>query len=73
MNNAVFEKAMENVRNYENIKLVMEPNYHTTKNVSEKILATEIQITQILMNKPVVLGSSILEITKIVLYEFRYD
>ena len=59
MNNAVFGKTMENVRNHRNIKLVIEPNCHTTKNVSEKILATEIQITQILMNKPVFLGLSI--------------
>ena len=64
---------MENVRNRRNIKLVIEPNCHATKNVSEKIFATEIQITQILMNKPVFLGLSILEISKIVLYEFWYD
>ena len=29
--------------------------------------------TQILMNKPFYLGLSILELSKILMYEFRYD
>ena len=69
MNNAVFGKAIENVREHRNIKLlttkrrrnyiVLEPNYHTTKSFS---LPIEMRKTQILMNKPVYLGLSILEL-----------
>ena len=72
MNNSVFGKTMENVRNHRDIKLVMtdkkrnklvsEPNYHTTKLFSENLLATEMKKTKVKMNKPVYLGMSILVI-----------
>ena len=82
MNDAVFGKTMENVRKYRNIKLVTterrrnylvsEPNYHTTKFFTENLLAIEMIKTQILMNKPVYLGLSILDLSKKVMYEFWY-
>ena len=83
MNNAVFGKTMENVRKHRDIKLVTterrrnylvsEPNYHTTKFFTENLLAIEMRKTQILMNKPVYLGLSILDLSKTVIYEFWYD
>ena len=83
MNNSVFGKTMENVRNHRDIKLVTtnerrnklvsEPNYHTTKYFSENLLAIEIRKTKILMNKPVYLGQAILDISKTLMYEFWYD
>ena len=82
VNNAVFGKTMENVRKHRDIKpviaerrknhLVSEPNYHTTKFFSEHLLAVEMK-KQILINKPVYLGLSILELSKILMYEFWYD
>ena len=64
---------MENVRKHRDIKLfaterrknylVSEPNYHTTKFFTEYLLAIEMKKTQILMNKPVYLGLSILELS----------
>ena len=74
---------MENVRKHRDIKLVTterrrnylvsEPNYHTTKFFTENLLAIEMKKTEILMNKPVHLGLSILELSKILMYEFWYD
>ena len=83
MNNAAFGKTMKNVRKYSDIKLVTterrrnylvsEPNYHTTKFFTEYLSLIEIQKTQILMNKPVYLGLSILELSKILIQEVWYD
>ena len=76
MINAVFRKTMENVRKHRDIKLVTtEPNYRRTNFFSENLLEIEIRNTQILMSKPVYLGLSILELSKIVLvlYKFWYD
>ena len=66
MNNAVFEKNMENVRKYSDIKLittekrrnylVSEPSYHTAKFFTENILVAEMKKSQILMNKPSIWG-----------------
>ena len=83
MNNSVFRKTMENVRKHRDIKLVTtdekrnklvsEPNYHTTKQFSENLLAIEMKKTKVKMNKPVYLGMSILDISKTLMYEFWYD
>ena len=59
----------ERRRNY----LVSEPNFHTTKFFTENILAREMRKTQILVNKPVYLGLSILDLSKTGMYEFSDD
>ena len=74
---------MENVRKHRDIKLVTteekrnkvvsEPNYHTTKQFSENLLAIEMKKTKLKMNKPVYLCMSILDIGKTLMYEFCYD
>ena len=74
---------MENARKNRNIKLVTtdkrrnrlvsEPNYHTTKWFSEDLLAMEIKKIKVKMNKPVYLGLSMLDVSKILLYEFWND
>ena len=79
MNNSVFGKTMENVRKHRDIKLVTteekriklvsEPNYHTTKQFSENLLAIEMKKTKVKMNKPVYLGMSILDISKTLMYK----
>ena len=83
MNNSVFGKTMENIRKHRDIKLVTtdkkrsklvsEPNYHTINLMSEDLSIIEMKKTKVKMNKPIYLGLSILEISKILMYEFLYD
>ena len=80
MNNAVFGKTMENVKKHRDIKLLTtdkrrnqfasEPNYHTTKYFSEKLLAIEMEETKVKMNKLVYLIISVLHISKTLIHEF---
>ena len=83
MNNAVFGKTMENVRKHRDIKLVKtdhrrnklvpEPNYHTMKLIEENLSIIEMKKVKVKMNKPIYLGLCILEISKIIMYEFWHD
>ena len=83
MNNAVFGKTMENIRKHRNIKLVTtdkkrnklvsEPNYHTINYISEDLSIIEMNKTRAKMNKPIYLGLSTLDISKILMYEFWYN
>ena len=80
MNNAVSRETMENIRKHRDIKLVptekrrsyllSEQNCHITKFFTENLLAIEMKKTEILINKPVCLGLSILELSKILMHEF---
>ena len=83
MNNAVFGKTMENVRKDRDIKLVKtdkkrnklvsEPNYHTMKLIDNNLAIVEMRKVKVKMNKPIYLRLSILDISKITMYEFWYD
>ena len=82
INNAVFGKTMENIRKQRDIKLttdkkrsklVSEPNYHMMIYISEDLSIIEMNKTKVKMNKPIYLGLSILEISKLLMYEFWYD
>ena len=78
-----FGKIVENVRKHRDIKLltnnirrnqlVSEPNYHTTKYISENVLVIEMKKTEVKMNKPIYLGMSILDTSKTLMYKFWYD
>ena len=62
INNSVFGKTMENVRNHRVIKLVtsdkrrkrliLEPNHHSRKKFSEHLMAIEMKKTWVKMIKP---------------------
>ena len=83
VNNSVFGKTMENVRNHRDMKIVTtnkqrnrlasEPNYHTTKYISKDLLIMEMKKVEVKMNKPIYLGQAILDISKILMYEFWYN
>ena len=84
LNNVIFGKTMENVRKQRDIKLftierrrkylVLQPNFHTINFFTQKLLAIKMRKkTQILVNKPVYWGLSILELSEILMCKFWYD
>ena len=83
MNNSLFGKTMENVRNHKDIKLVTsdkrrkrlvsEPNCHSHKKISNDLMAIKMKKARAKMTKPLYLDMSILDISKILMYEFWYD
>ena len=83
MNNSVFGKTMENVRKHRNIKLctnreqfikhVRLPNFKNSIWFTDDLMAVEMAITVVEMNKPVYLGQCILDVSKTLMYQFHYD
>ena len=82
MNNSVFGKTMENIRNRVNVKLVnskekarkliAKPNYRSCKIFSENLISVHMKKTSLVMNKPVYLGACILDLSKTIMYDFHY-
>ena len=83
MNNSVFGKSMENIRKHRNIKLVtnkdqylhtvMKPNFKSGVFFGKNLIGCEMGRIKVIMKKPVYLGQVILDLSKIVMYEFHYD
>ena len=83
MNNSVFGKTMENIRNHKNMKLVtndkkyfkyvMKPHFRDGFSSSKHLSAVQAGKTEIMINKPVYLGQAILDLSKTLMYEFHYD
>ena len=74
MNNAVFGKAMENIRKHRNYKLitseaqylktVMKPNFKSGVRFDENLTGCEMGKIKVVMKKPVYLGQAILDLSK---------
>ena len=83
MNNSVFGKTMENIRNRVDVKLVnteeklkkfvAKPNYRSRKIFSENLVSVHMKKTSLTMNKPIYLGMCILELSKTIMYDFHYQ
>ena len=80
MNNSVFGKTMENVRNRINFRLIStEDEAWRVKNLNqftifdESLVGVHIQKQKILLNKPVYLGQTILDDSKYLMYDFHYN
>ena len=83
MNNSVFGKTMENIRNRVNVKLVntqerlkkltAKPNFKSYKIFSENLVSVHMKKTSLTMNKPVYLGMCILDLSKTIMYDFHYN
>jgi hypothetical protein len=84
MNNAVFGKTMENVRDRIEIKTafdpkylqkyVSKPNFHSSKVlVDDKMVLMKLNKKTVQLNKPIYAGFSILELSKYHMYDFHYN
>ena len=83
MNNSVFGKTMENIRNRVNVKLVntkeklrklvAKPNFKSCKIFSENLVSVHMKKTSLTMIKPVYLGMCILDLSKTIMYDFYYN
>ena len=82
MNNSVFGKTMENIRNRVDIelvndrekakKLVAKPNFKHLNIFCKDLVAIHMKKTSLTFNKPVYLGMCILDLSKTIMYEFHY-
>ena len=84
MNNSVFGKTMENIRNRVDVKLVnteeklrklvAKPNLKSPPKIfSENLVSVHMKKTSLTMNKPVYLGMCILDLSKTLMYDFHYN
>ena len=83
MNNSVFGKTMENIRKHRSIKLVtnkelyfrtvMKPNFKSGVLFGENLMGCEMGKIKVIMKKPVYLGQAVLDLSKIIMYEFHYN
>ena len=83
MNNSVYGKTMENIRNRVDIrlinsdekgkKLVKKPNFKHCTIFSEDLCAIEMRKTDVYFNRPIYLGMSILDLSKTLMYDFHYN
>ena len=81
MNNLVFGETIENIRKHRNIGLVtteekylhtvMKPNFKSGVLFGENLMGCEMGKIKVVMNKPVYLGQAILDLSKIIMYEFH--
>ena len=83
MNNSVFGKTMENIRNRVDIRLVnsekkekklaAKPNFKHCNIFDENLVAIHMKKTKLVFNKPVYLGICILDLSKMLMYDFHYN
>ena len=82
MNNSIFGKTMENVRGRKNIELVhtekrmkkvaAKPNFSSFTIFNKDLVAAQCLKTTIELNKPIFVGFAILDLSKILMYDFHY-
>ena len=82
MNNSVFGKTVENIRKRISLKLVnnakdyvgciSKPNFGSQKIFSKNFVAIHEIKPLLTLNKPIYVGFSILDLSKLLMYEFHY-
>ncbi|MFN9111290.1 MAG: hypothetical protein ACK5XN_14605, partial [Bacteroidota bacterium] len=83
MNNSVFGKCLENVAKRINVDLMTDskkfvkktskPNFKDFRIFSEGLAAVEMSKTEVVYNRPMIVGFAILELSKLHMYNFHYN
>ena len=83
MNNMFYGKTVEQVRNRTNIviksndndaqRIISKPTFKRSKVLNDDLLLIETTIKNIVLNKPIYIGATVLELAKLRMYEFFYD
>ena len=80
MNNAVYGKTMENLRNRCDVRdpkrgkrLASRPNFEWFKLINDNLTIIKFTRTSVTLDKPCYVGLCILELSKLHMYKFHYD
>lgn len=83
LNNAMFGKTIENIRKRKNLELVCndkrlnrlisKPTFSNRIIYNENLCAVELEKESVYFNKPIYIGFSVLELSKVLMYKFHYD
>ena len=83
MNNSVFGKTIENIRKRQNViiidnrklavKLSSKPNFERLTIFDENLVAVHMKKTEEYFNRPIYVGQAILDLSKTLMFDFRYN
>ena len=83
MNNSVFGKTIENIRKRQNVllvddrekaaKLTTRPNFDRATIFDSNLIAVHMKRTEVYFYKPVYVGQAILDLSKILMFDFHYN
>jgi hypothetical protein len=87
MNNTVYGKTMENVRKYQDVKLmkcnnerdekaflnkVRKPSFKYARQLGDTLVGAHMGKASVTLNKPIIVGASVLGLSKLHMYRFWY-
>ena len=83
MNNAMFGKTQENLRNRVKVEVILcreialkrvaKPNFERSQIVRDDLVIIQTKQPTLMLNKPVYVGFSVLELSKLLMFRFHYE
>lgn len=83
MNNSIFGRSLQNNRKHQNIslvtkwksaeRLIAKPNFYRSTVFDKNLVAIHMKKTSDLLNQPIYIGFSVLELAKLVVWDFHYN
>lgn len=83
MNNSIFGKTLQNNRKHQNIslvtkwkqaeRLIAKPNFHRATIFDENLVAIQMKKSTVMLNQPIYIGFTVLELAKEMVWDFHYN